>query len=132
MLKRHQCAVIALVGTITAITTASFSWWAAPPISSQSTVTAGALILDGAEVPAPYLVTIDGQAVKVNNHVALEYSQPQRAGQVEHDLATKHGVLTAALDQYAIIRNNLGRVAASNGTLDFLKSSNLVFISQVA
>ncbi|MEE2908027.1 MAG: hypothetical protein VX527_09375 [Planctomycetota bacterium] len=125
MSKRYQCAVAAAIGSIVALTTASFSWWAGAPVPPANAIKSGAIILDGTkEVPGPFQLAIQDDRVLINGQTILELAPP--VPPIAHDLDTRHGVISNALEQYALIQGAQGRQIASTDTLAMLRTSDLV------
>ena len=126
MSKRYQCAVVATIGSIVVLTTASFSWWAPAPNAPKSNINTGALVLDGTEIAKPFDIGIEGDQVQVNGQVILEVTPPAPATPEVYDLDTAYGVISNAMEQYAIIQSDRGVDAASASTLKLLRESELV------
>ena len=120
MSKRYRCAVLALIGTITGLTTASFSWWSVAENTPANTIETGALIIDGTELTGPYQLEIVEERVLLNGQTILELPQIEEEEPV--DLQTRHGVIQHALDQYSIIRQAI----AAEDTLAIIRQSTLV------
>ena len=124
MSKRYRCAVLALIGTVTGLTTASFSWWSVAEQASDNTIETGALIIDGTELTGPYQLEIVEERVLLNGQTILELPPIQEEEPV--DLQTRHGVIQHALDQYSIIRQDNSRAIAAQDTLAIIRQSTLV------
>jgi hypothetical protein len=126
MSKRYQYAVGAMIGTVTALTTASFSWWSAPAAAPESTLNSGALILNGTEIAKPFTFGIEENQVMVNGRIILELTPTTPAPREDYDQATVYGLISTALEQYAAIQNAQGRDEASAQTLALLRGNELV------